>query len=50
MDEGWSSKVISQSRVTTIDIDEVVRYAKYKGIGIILWTDWKKLTGILMRY
>ncbi|HNX57574.1 MAG TPA: glycoside hydrolase family 97 catalytic domain-containing protein, partial [Spirochaetota bacterium] len=43
MDEGWSAKGDITKPVTTIDLGEVVRYAKKKGIGIILWTDWKNI-------
>lgn len=40
VDEGWSRESL-MSPVDDIDIAEVVRYGKEKGVGVILWARWR---------
>lgn len=40
VDEGWSRESLMQP-VSDIDIAEVVRYGKEKGVGVILWARWR---------
>lgn len=40
VDEGWSRESL-MSPVEGIDIAELVRYGKEKGVGVILWTRWR---------
>jgi alpha-glucosidase len=44
LDEGWSKSTTNVKEATeTVDIEELVRYGKERGVGIILWTLWKPL-------
>lgn len=55
LDEGWSKSTtnIREPR-TEVDMEELVRYGKSKGVGLVLWALWKPLeqdiTGILDVY
>lgn len=40
VDEGWSRESL-MSPVEGIDIAELARYGKEKGVGVILWTRWR---------
>lgn len=40
VDEGWSRESL-MSPVEGIDIAELVRYGKEKGVGVILWARWR---------
>jgi alpha-glucosidase len=37
LDEGWSDQYDLMKRTDAIDLEEIVRYAKSKGVGVILW-------------
>jgi alpha-glucosidase len=40
MDEGWSSDTSLLLISDKIDVEEIVKYAKQKNVGIILWASW----------
>lgn len=41
MDEGWSNSVDLQQINPKIEVEEIVKYAKSKNIGVILWASWR---------
>ncbi|HOK95831.1 MAG TPA: glycoside hydrolase family 97 protein [Anaerohalosphaeraceae bacterium] len=43
LDEGWYPLGNLLKTVPDIDMPELLRYAKQKNVGIILWTTWKTL-------
>jgi alpha-glucosidase len=43
MDEGWSEKNNIDRPVKSIDIKELVEYARGKGVGIFLWSRWQDI-------
>ncbi|WP_218352862.1 glycoside hydrolase family 97 protein [Alteromonas lipotrueiana] len=43
LDEGWYPLGDLMGSVEGFDVPEVIRYAKSKGVGIILWTTWLTL-------
>lgn len=43
LDEGWYPLGNLLANAKDMDIEEIFRYAKQKGVGIILWTTWKTL-------
>lgn len=55
LDEGWSVSTLNirQPRAE-VDLEELIRYGKERGVGVILWTLWnpmkKDLYGILDTY
>lgn len=40
VDEGWSGESLMRP-IDGIDIAEIVRYGKEKGVGVILWARWR---------
>jgi alpha-glucosidase len=54
MDEGWSSDTSLLLISDKIDVEEIVKYAKQKNVGIILWASWysiqKDLISALDKY
>ncbi|HVV55510.1 MAG TPA: glycoside hydrolase family 97 protein [Mucilaginibacter sp.] len=42
MDEGWSDD--HDLNKTKIDVQQIVDYAKQKGVGVILWSTWYAMT------
>ncbi len=46
IDEGWSDSedLLTLSNPKTLDLNEIVSYAKGKNVGIILWSSWRNLT------
>ena len=45
MDEGWSETLNIWKFSPRVDVDEVIRYANAKGVGIILWMAWAQVQG-----
>lgn len=45
MDEGWSEKLDIWKFNLRVDVPEVIRYGKEKGVGIILWMVWAQIEG-----
>jgi len=43
LDEGWYELGDLMKQVPDIDVEELVKYGKEKGVGIILWVVWKTL-------
>lgn len=43
IDEGWSDAESLMILQDKIDLKELLRYAKAKGVGIILWSTWRNL-------
>lgn len=44
LDEGWSKTTTNVLESNSdINVEELVRYGKEKGVGVILWTLWKPL-------
>lgn len=43
LDEGWYPLGDLLGSVEGFDVPEIIRYAKSKGVGIILWTSWLTL-------
>ena len=42
IDEGWSGKEsLTEELNADIDLPELLRYGKEKGVGIILWSSWR---------
>lgn len=41
MDEGWSNSVDLKQINPKIEVEEIVKYAKSKHIGVILWASWR---------
>lgn len=55
LDEGWSVSTLNiKEPRNEVDLRELIRYGKEKGVGVILWTLWnpmkKDLEGILDTY
>lgn len=55
LDEGWSKTTLDiTSPADNIDVKELIRYGKEKGVDIILWMLWepldKDIAGILAQY
>lgn len=55
LDEGWSKTTLDiTSFADNMDVKELIRYGKEKGVNIILWMLWepldKDITGILTQY
>lgn len=46
IDEGWSDPedLLTLSDAKTLDLNQIVDYAKSKNVGIILWTSWRNLS------
>ena len=45
MDEGWSEKLDIWKFSPKVDVPEVIRYGKERGVGIILWMAWAQIEG-----
>ena len=45
MDEGWSENLNIWKFNPKVDVPEVIRYGKEKGVGIILWMAWGQIVG-----
>jgi alpha-glucosidase len=44
LDEGWSKSTTNIKEPTEkLDLEELIRYGKERGVGLILWTLWKPL-------
>ena len=43
LDEGWYELEDIMKQADGIDVAELCRYGKAKGVGVILWTTWKAL-------
>ncbi|GAA4416684.1 glycoside hydrolase family 97 protein [Nibrella viscosa] len=43
LDEGWSDQFDLLKPANKLDMDEVVRYARQKNVGLILWCVWHTL-------
>lgn len=55
LDEGWSVSTLNiKEPCRDIDLGELIRYGREKGVGVVLWTLWnpmkKDLEGILDTY
>ena len=55
LDEGWSKSTTNiTAPADNLDVKELIRYGKEKGVGVILWVLWKPLdqdlSGILTKY
>ena len=49
LDEGWTKSTIEILDFNpNIDVPELIRYGKEKGVGLILWTLWKPLNANLV--
>ena len=47
LDEGWSEKLNIWKFHPSVDVPEIIRYGKEKGVGIILWMAWAQVVGEL---
>ena len=45
LDEGWSEKLDIWRNNPAVDVPEIVRYGREKGVGIILWMAWAQAVG-----
>ena len=45
LDEGWSEKLDIWKFNPAVDVPEIIRYGKEKGVGIILWMAWAQVVG-----
>ena len=45
MDEGWSVKLKIMEVNPATDVPAICKYAKSRGVGIILWCSWPQLVG-----
>ena len=45
MDEGWSEKLDIWKFNPKVDVPEVIRYGREKGVGIVLWMAWAQIEG-----
>ena len=45
MDEGWSENLNIWKFNPNVDVPEVIRYGKEKGVGVILWMAWAQIVG-----
>ena len=45
LDEGWSAKLDIWKCNPAVDVPEVIRYGREKGVGIILWMAWAQVVG-----
>jgi len=43
IDEGWSDPEDLKVMTSAISVPELLRYARERGVGIILWTSWRNL-------
>ena len=44
-DEGWSAKLDIWKNNPAVDVPEIIRHGKEKGVGIILWMAWAQVVG-----
>ena len=44
MDEGWSNSLDLQQINPKIEVEAIVKYAKSKNIGVILWASWRAVS------
>ncbi len=47
LDEGWSLETDMLAIAPDMDVEELVRYAEQKNVGIILWASWYAINQIL---
>ena len=45
MDEGWSDSLNIWKFNPNVDVPEIIRYGKEKGVGVILWMAWAQVVG-----
>ena len=45
MDEGWSEKLDIWKYSPKVDVPHVIKYARDRGVGIILWMAWAQVVG-----
>ena len=45
LDEGWSERLDIWKFNPAVDVPEVIRYGREKGVGIILWMAWAQVVG-----
>ena len=45
MDEGWSANLDIWKFSPRVDVPEVIRYGREKGVGVILWMAWAQIEG-----
>jgi len=50
LDGGWSDRVKLDIPSPGVDIREIIRYGKSKGVGVILWALWEPLYNDLDKY
>lgn len=43
LDEGWAKDLDVMQIIPEIDLPEILRHAKQKGVGIVLWSSWPQL-------
>lgn len=43
LDEGWSESTDLMKIIPEIDLQQIIDYAKAKGVGIVLWAGWSPL-------
>lgn len=43
LDEGWSESTDLMNIIPEIDLQQIIDYAKAKGVGIVLWAGWSPL-------
>ncbi len=47
LDEGWSEETNMLAIAPDMDVEELVRYAEQKNVGIILWASWYAINQVL---
>lgn len=48
LDEGWSASTVDVINISpTVNLQELIDYAKKKNVGIILWASWRGITANL---
>ncbi len=47
LDEGWSLETDMLAIAPDMDVEELVRYAEQKNVGIILWASWYAINQVL---
>lgn len=45
LDEGWAKELDVLEIIPEIDLPEILRYAKKRGVAIVLWSSWPQLIG-----
>ena len=45
LDEGWSAKLDIWNNNPAVDVPEIIRHGREKGVGIILWMAWAQVVG-----